>query len=279
MPTWTRKILDQLERGPLKTDIINSRDYATDVGFGLIEGHSRFTILGNNPDVDSGTVPEHIWPGGGLYPWIPAAGVSLEVISSSAQDSASGTGISRISLTLLATNYVQSTVTVALNGTSAVSIPGTWLRINAGRSIAKGSGANGTRVLNAGDITIRDAGAGTTRGILPANKGFLRQCVFTVPLGFTAQVVSMYIGFNRGIGGGPVRYMTASTYIQSSNGVAILPLDISCDGEPYRHDGYPGIVLPEKTDFAIEVISCSSDNSDITGAALGILKDNNADQI
>jgi hypothetical protein len=182
--------------------------------------------------------------------------------------------MSAISLTLLDASYNESVVSVSLNGTTPVAITGTWLRINGAVTTTKGSGAAATRVFNAGDITIRDSGGGTTRAVIPLGKGILRQCIFTVPAGYTAQILSLYIAFNRGTGGGTTRYLTVSTYVQSSTGVSRLPLDISCDGESYRHDGIPGIVLPEKTDFALEIISVSADNSDITGAFLGMLMKN-----
>lgn len=233
----------------------------------------RVTALGNNPDVDQGTVPETIWPGGGLYPWMTGT-TSLEVVSTSTQDSASSTGMAAISLTLMNSSYVESVLSVALNGTTPVAITGTWFRINGGVITTKGSGAPAVGAANVGDIIIRDAGGGTVRAIIPAGKGILRQAVFTSPAGYSLQILSQYIGFNRGTGVGAVRYLTVTGYIQNSSGVARQPLDLSCDGESYRHDGVPGIMLPEKTDFAMNVISVSADNSDVTGAFLGVLLKN-----
>ncbi len=232
----------------------------------------RITALGNNPDVDGASLPEHIWSGGGLYPWMTAA-TSLEVVSSSVQDVSSGTGTASISINFLDANYVESNVTVSLNGTTPVAISGTWFRINLALIMTKGSGALATRAVNIGDITIRDAGGGTTRAIIPAGRGITRQCVYTIPAGYTGQIISLYIGFNRGTGG-VTKFLTASTYVQTSTGIARIPLDIGCDGEPYRHDGIPGIIVPEKTDFALEIESVSSDNSDVSGAFLGILVKN-----
>lgn len=235
----------------------------------------RMAILGNNPDVDTGTVPETVWAGGGLYPWMTGA-TSLEAVSTSTQDSASGTGVSAILLTLLDTNYVASNVTVSLNGTTAAPITGTWFRINGGITTTKGSGAPATRAFNIGDIIIRDSGGGTTRAIIPAGKGITRQAVFTVEAGYTLQILSHYIALNRGTGGGAgvTKFLSVSNFIQSTTGISRTPLDISCDGEPYRHDGVPGVVIPEKTDYSLEAISVSADNSDVTAAFLGLLMKN-----
>lgn len=243
------------------------------IGFGLMPGYRRIVGLGNNPDVDQASVPEHIWPIGGLYPW-PTAAVSLEAVSSSAQDSPSGTGVSTISVALLSDAYVESTASVTLNGTTPVAIPGSWLRINSSLTTGKGSGAPVFRALNVGDIHIRVAGGGQVLCVIQAGRGISRQALFTVPAGHTMLVTDNYIAFNRGTGGGTTRYMTAATSTQSPNGILRLPFDVSCDGEPFQLVGNPGIVVPEKTDYAIEVISVSSDNSDVTGAFLGIMKQN-----
>lgn len=255
------------------TSIFEKLDSLVSLGFtstSITNPVRRITALGNNPDVDQGTVPETIWPLGGLYSWKTTAG-ALEVVSSSVQDSPTGTGIATISLTLLDANYNESVVPVTLNGTTPVSIAGTWLRINSGVVMTKGSGAVANGVSNAGDILIRDSGAGTTRGVILAGKGILRQAVYTVPAGHTLQIISQYIAFNRGTGGGATRYLTISNYIQTPTGILRIPLDLSCNGEAYRHDGVPGITIPEKTDYALQAISVSADNSDITAAFLGIL--------
>lgn len=256
----------------------NKLDPLIAVGFmptALTANIRRITALGNNPDVDTGSVPETIWSGGGLYPWM-TGDTSLEVVSSgasAAQDAPGGTGMAAILLTLMNSSYVESTVAVTLNGTTPVAISGTWFRINGGITTTKGSGAPAVGAFNAGDILIRDAGGGTTRGIIPAGKGIMRQCIYTTPAGSSLQIISQYVGFNRGTGG-VTKYLTAAGYIQNSSGVARRPLDLSCDGEPYRHDGIPGIMLPEKTDFAMDVLSVSGENSDVSGAFLGILMKN-----
>lgn len=235
----------------------------------------RMAILGNNPNVGTATVPETVWPGSGLYPWMTGA-TSLEAVSTSIQDSPTGTGTSGISLTLLDTNYVASIIPVTLNGMTAVPISATWFRINGGITTTKGSGAPAARAFNVGDIIIRDAGGGATRAIISAGKGILRQAVFTVEAGYTLQILSHYISLNRGTGGGAGvnKFLTVTNFIQNSIGISRTPLDISCDGEPYRHDGIPGVVVPEKTDYSLEATSVSADNSDVTAAFLGILVKN-----
>lgn len=251
------------------------RDYFFEVGLNQIEGHRRFVGLGNNPDVDQGSVPENAWADGGIYPWIPIGGKYLEIISDSAQDGPSGTGIATFRFVLLDLLYNEVTVDVTLSGSTSTAVAisgGPYMRINDGRKLTKGSAASEWRATNIGNITIRDAGAGPTRAKIQSGRGALRQCVYTIPNGYTGEVTSMLIGFNRGTGGGATRYVTASSFVQSSDGTCIYPIDISADGEMYRHDFMPGIFLAQKSDFAMEIISVSADNSDITCAFQGIMK-------
>lgn len=238
-----------------------------DVGWGIAPGITRVTALGSNPDVDIGTLPEDLWTGGGAYPWMTAA-TSLEVVSSSANDAAAGTGARTIVITGLDVNYIQVTQTVTLNGLTPVAIPSQLFRVNSALISSAGSGK-----VNAGDVTIRDVGAGATRAIVPAGYGITRQSIYTVPAGFTVQVISMLFGFNEVAGGN--KFARFATFTQSPNGFYRLPLEISVGDEPpYRHDGIPGITLAEKTDFCIRCTAVSNDNSNITGAWLGVQRRN-----
>jgi len=237
-----------------------------DIGFrGVATGYRRVAALGNNPDIDTLSTPEDIWTGGGIYPWMTAA-TSLEIVSSSASDAAAGTGARTVQIQGLDTSYVEVNQTITLNGTTAVSITKPLLRINLALILSAGTGKT-----NAGDLTIRDAGAGTTRGILPAGYGITRQSIYTVPAGHILQITSQFFGFNTVSGGN--KFARFATFIQSPAGFYRMPFELGVGDEPpYRHDGVPGIILPEKTDFAIRCTAVSNDNTDLTGAWLGALK-------
>lgn len=157
---------------------------------------------------------------------------------------------------------------MTLNGTTPVAIPTSLFRVNSALIMSAGSGK-----VNAGDITIRDAGGGTTRAIIPTGFGITRQAVFTVPAGFSLSIHSQVFSINRSTG--VARFVTVANYIQSPNGFYRLPLELSVgDPLPYRHDGIPGIILPEKTDYALRCTATSSDNTDLTAGFLGVLKSN-----
>lgn len=247
--------------------VTNPPDYFSQIGFGLVPNLTRITALGNNPDVDTGSLPEDIWTGGGAYPWMTAA-TALEIVSSDANDAAAGTGARTVSISGLDINYVAVTQVVTLNGTTAVAIPSSLFRINSALIMSAGSGK-----VNAGTLTIRDSGAGTTRAIIPLGYGITRQSIYTVPAGSTLQIISQFLGFNKTSASS--RFATFATFIQSSAGFYRMPLEITIGDEPpYRHDGIPGVILPEKTDFALRCTFVSNDNSDLTAAWLGVQRRN-----
>lgn len=241
------------------------RDFFLNVGFGRVGGFRRISALGNVPDVDTDTVPEDIWTGGGIYPWLTVAS-TLEIVSDSANDAAAGTGARTVRVFGLDANYVEHTELVTLNGVAAVALTNSYFRINGAIIASAGSGK-----VNAGNLTIRDSGGGTTRAILQAGYGLSRQSQYTVPAGHTLMVISLLACINRQAQSNDV---TVGTFTQSSTGFYFIGTEVDIGAQPYRHDAIPGIVLTEKTDFCLRVTSTRFSNADVTGSWLGILADN-----
>lgn len=235
------------------------------IGFGIFTRYARVTALGNNPDVGTGTVPEDIWSGGGVYPWLTAS-TALEIVSSDAADAAAGTGAHTVSISGLDTDYEPVTQIVTLNGTTAVPIPTELFRINGAVVLTSGSGQ-----VNAGTLTIRNTGTGATRAIIPLGYGIARQSQYTVRAGYTLQVISMLFNVQRQ---GADPGATVAVWTRGSNGTYRMPLEITVSNNPYRHDGIPGVIVPEKTDFGFRCTAVKSNGTDITAGWLGILRAN-----
>lgn len=238
------------------------------VSLGLIPGYTRVGALGNNPDVDTGTLPEDVWSGGGVYPW-PTGLVSLEVLSSSASDTSAGTGARTITLNCLDSSYVAFTQVITLNGTSVVSIPTQVFRLNS--VVVASVGSNTT---NVGDITVRRTGGGITQALIPAGVSSTRQACYTVPAGFSLIMTQILFDIQSPTGS-IARAADMVTYFKGTSGVARKPLLLSTtNGAPYNHESDPPIFVSEKTDVSLVIISVSDNNTAITGAWNGILKDN-----
>lgn len=245
------------------------KEFLMAVALGLVPGHSRVAILGHNPDMDTGA-HEDVWPLGGIYPWQSAA-VTLEILSSSADDAAAGTGARTVTLDGLDGAYEPVQQTITLNGITPVAVPTALLRVNGLRVTPGATGSVGT---NVGNITLRVVAGAIPQGYIEAGYGVSRQCVYTVPAGHTLMIFSSVFGINRNTGVG--RFATFATMFRSL-GTSRLPLEISIsDAAPYRHESLElPIPVAEKTDFTWRCTSVSTDSTDITAAFTGVLKDIN----
>lgn len=151
---------------------------------------SAVNKFGYNNDVDTTTDPEDIWSVGGLYPYSTfSTAQNLEVVSSLAADTVTtGTGAWSVTISGLDANLNSQSVSVDLTGTTAVEVTGTtWLAVNRA-FINEPTGTGGT---NAGVLTIRVSGGGTTVAEIPATRGQTQQCVYRVPDGLTLRVVEL----------------------------------------------------------------------------------------
>ena len=169
-----------------------SSTHDLDVARGLYEGQSWVNKFGKNASV--GTSTEAIWSSGGDYTGFVQSAVSVEVLSSDVDDDTDGAGTNNGARTIkiqgLDANWaVQTSDAVTLDGTSTVSVPGTWMRVN--RAWVETVGACSTSTpsttcTNEGTITIRVASAGATLATIDAGQGQSEMAIYTVPAGKTA---------------------------------------------------------------------------------------------
>lgn len=117
----------------------------TTAALGINEDWDRFQGFLRNPDVDSATTPEVIWPGGGLITQPTSAGATT-LVSDSASDAAAGTGARTILVSGLDANYFKKSETVTLNGLTPVTCVNNYLRIN--QLFMLSAGSNQTNVGN-----------------------------------------------------------------------------------------------------------------------------------
>jgi hypothetical protein len=155
------------------------------VARGQITAHRSVVVFGYNPDVDTARVT--VWPYTGVIP-LPAAALQLKVSSSSADDTANGTGARTVYVEGLDANHEEISEIVTLNGQTAVLTTQSFLHINNAYVATAGSGLSA-----AGDIYF---GTGVVTAGVPATvydliKFDYNQRItgsYTVPAGFTAYV-------------------------------------------------------------------------------------------
>lgn len=164
MTTWTRHLYEH--------------DYLA-IAKGESNGYSAVHKFGANFDLDAGTVPETIWTNGGLYPWSALDNSEVIYVKSDDNDDTS-----QLEIIGLDEDWNEASETVTMSGTTPVATTSTFRRVY--RMIYNHTGEN------EGVIT---AHAGSSGGTVVANidEGVSQtlMCVYTVPAGYTAYLVSL----------------------------------------------------------------------------------------
>jgi len=254
-------------------------DFFSDVSLGLFGGTApgaivrRITRLGQVTIAGSGVAANDIWTNGGVYPWMTGL-TSLEIISSSANDTAAGTGAQSVIISGLDLAGTEISSTVATNGITAVAVPTQFYRINSVGLVAVGSG-----LRNLGTITVRDAGGGTTRQVIPiASVPDLTPAVdkgsqYTVPAGHSLLIYDIDIEINSSAGGG-TRGADMLFYFRSNaaNAPVRLPRAMSCtDVSAKSLDPKTRILVPAGMDFQLRTSYTSNAGMIISGSWEGLL--------
>jgi len=152
--------------------------------------------FGRNAAVGTSFVPI---TDGGIYQ-TPTTAASLEFVSGDAADALNGAGMRELTVQGLDANWAEQTVITAAHatdGTTAVAIDGTWMRVyRAWVSLSGTYAVPGTSGSHVGAITIRVASAGATWGIIDSTdiaKGQSEIGYYTVPLGEKAYIQSIVL--------------------------------------------------------------------------------------
>lgn len=152
-----------------------------------VDGVKTVHLRGFNPDIS--TSSETIMGVGGVYVQLTSA-VAFEAVSSDANDTAAGTGARTIVASMVDGNYVQTDVTITMNGTTAVAISGTYLACNGARVATSGSNAT-----NVGSIDIRTTAGSVVKRRIPAviGSGKDQDFIYTIPAGHVGLLKPIHV--------------------------------------------------------------------------------------
>lgn len=254
--------------------------YSYAATIGAVAGASRVAMLGNNPSIDTASQPEDVWSGAELGPlngidhrFIPrptTAAVSMEVVSSSANDTAAGTGARTVSIDYLDAAYAAQTVVLTMNGTTPVAMPVPVMRVNGMRVATSGTfGGN-----NIGNLSLRLAGGlGATFAYLRAGIGLSRTSLYTVPAGRTLDIFSMVLGVNRA--DTQDRWATFALCIQNAAGNLVKGIELPASTTvPYRQENLdaPSVIVPATSDVWWRCEAVSQNSTNVTAAYAGIVR-------
>lgn len=220
------------------------------VARGQIAGHSSFFRFGYANAI--GTTPQTLTScvtAGNTYVY-PTSATVMKVSSSSANDTAAGTGVRTMLVVGLDSSYNQISETVTLNGQTAVNTTNSYLRILYTEILTVGSGA-----AQAGTIYV---GTGTVTAGVPATIYWQSDTTYnnwsfagyTVPAGYTAYVTSYTITTQSGAAN--LNVSAALVEREYTTGVAEIQstMRLVAGGTFDRHFDF-AYVIEEKNDFEL----------------------------
>ena len=164
-------------------------DYLMEVALGNVSGQVIVQKFGQNAAV--GTTFEPITKAG-VYQ-TPTAATALEVVSSDANDTSAGTGAQQVTIVGLDSSWNEVSQTISMNGTTAVAVPTSLVRVYRWYVSRSGTYATATAGSHVGTLTLRVASAGATWSTIDASAGFPEGQseigVYTVPDGKTGYIL------------------------------------------------------------------------------------------
>lgn len=202
-----------------------------------------------------------LWEGPTAEYVFPTAPMQMQVVSTSANDTAAGTGVQRISITYLDNLYNRQVEEVTLNGTTPVlTVATNILRINSTHSVAVGT--NRTAV---GNVSVQAVGGATTYAFITSGGNYARQAVYTVPEGGTAYVAQWQLSSGSSSG---THFTEVALVATCHDGQYIPGVFIVQDEHGCLNGGdivnYPILIpLPQFTDIRVRAISDAS-NANVT---------------
>lgn len=161
-----------------------SSDFNTEVSKGNVKGHSWQAVLARITSTVGGGVFED-WQstGGNSNILTITTPETYEIVSTSTNDTAAGTGARTCVVIGLDENYNPITQIVALNGTTPVTVQGTFIRPSQCAVVSSGSG-----MKNEGDIIVRTQGQtdnAYVRNFVVAGQSISKDPLITIPAGKT----------------------------------------------------------------------------------------------
>lgn len=233
---------------------VHAKDFYYQAAQG-VRGTSAVVKFGSNLDIDTGSDPETIWSTGGLYDF-PLTAAQLSITSTSANDTADGTGARTLVIQGVDEDYKEIEEEITLNGlTPVLSTSNKWLRVYRMFVSSAGSGE-----VNAGSIATA---VGSADGaIILAGDGQTQMAVYTVPAGKTAYLKTFSAALTRSSSSA---IASLGLYIRK-NGVRRLLQEISVGTQgsnTYNKEYIIPIKIEEKTDIYVECIEVSNNNSSV----------------
>jgi hypothetical protein len=229
---------------------------------GLI-AHKTLFKFGFNNDING--TEETVWSRGGIYVYPTVAEVNT-ISSTSANDTAEGTGARTVTVAGLDANYNEISEVVSLNGQTPVNTVNAYIRINRMFVTTAGSGASAAGTIAAGTGTVTAGVPAVCYAEISNSDNQTLMAVWTVPAGYTAYIYRGSLANGTSSGN---QFLTARLCFRPFGGVMRTAAKIALHNQFADFDFGLPILLPEKTDIEARAISSGNNNS--VGATFSLM--------
>lgn len=232
-----------------------SEDFALQVARGQIPGHRVVQVFGYNADLDQ--TEESVWPDGGTIPHPLTASV-LKISSSSANDTAAGTGARTVHISGVDDNFNEVGETVTLNGQTAVNTVNSYRYVNYFYVVTVGSGGHNDGNINVGTGTVTAGVPAVLYDIIAAGYNQRTTAHFCVPAGYTGFMAVGIVTVGQVSGSSPV---TAFLKQHGPDEILRVGAVSTLNNGSVQYDfAYP-YTIPEKNCVGATAIGASNNNS------------------
>lgn len=254
-----RTILDQNEH-VIQTA---ARRFCVDVALGKYKGISHVRKFG------AATVPTAfvtIWEDNSLYSYVTSA-TTMTVSSTSANDTAAGTGAQTIEFFGNDTDFNQVSDTVSMAGQAPVTLTPDLLRVWRARVRTAGSLATNEGTIYIGDGTVTAGVPANIRAVVSPSNGQTLMCVYTVPAGKTAVIVSKVFSVGR------AKDCTFRLFTRKFGELFLIREQMGLFQATFKHEFDAAIVAEEKSDIELQGLT-SGGTAEVSGELDFFLFDN-----
>lgn len=236
-------------------------NYTLEIAKGNIPGSSLITKFGHNDDVDTATVPEDVWNGGGAFT-APTAARIHNIESTDINDTAAGTGARTVLIIGINSLYERTTEIVTLNGVGPVPTVNSYYHIHLMQVNSSGTGN-----VNAGEISATAQTDGTLTCLINTGEGQSESAIYLVPKGYTAYIMRIRARMNNATANsaatvalytfpfGKAWQIKTKMGINNS-GSSFVELDYT-DSSPF--------IVPEKSWIKLSITSVTNNNTSVDG--------------
>ena len=248
-----RATVDSENRLLVNTKINSSdnSDFFLDVAKGDVTNHCYVNKFGSVPNLSSGDIAD-VYDYGNtveIYPF-PTSALTTTVVSTSANDTSSGTGARTVEIQGLASDYSRLTSTATLNGLTPVTLPTNFLRVFRIKVLTAGSTG-----WNEGNIEVKHST--TVLGYITIGRNQTLMAIYTIPLNCTGYFYQWHTEISADIGSTNTKQAEIRLLARPFGGVfntKDLRVLQSNASQLQNYNKIP-IVFEEKTDIKIQAYS------------------------